>query len=120
MVRGAGVRAELADESIDGTSLDLVLEVFADLEDGRRVLAHPEDDPPRLILGLRNVDREHRLAFVRSHLREAYLDPKSGDPKAWQALIAALGDEGLNFDVARLRTLPFVVEIGPLLIAALD
>ena len=73
----------------------------------------------RLILGLGNVDRERRLAFVRSHLREAYLDPAAGDPAGWRALIATLGDQGLNCEVATLRRLPFVVEIDPQLTAVL-
>lgn len=85
MVRRAGVRAELVDESSDG-SIELVLQLFADLEGGRRVVAHLDDEPPRVFLGLRDVDREQRLAFVRSHLREAYLDSVSGDPVMWRAL----------------------------------
>lgn len=118
MVRRAGVQAELANEP-SNESIELVLHVFADLESGRRVVAHPDDDPPRLILGLRNVDREQRAVFVRSHLREACLDPVSGDPVAWRALVAALGDEGRNCGVTALRRLPFAVEFGPRLTAAL-
>jgi hypothetical protein len=59
--------------------------------------------------------------YVREmHLREAFLDPVSGDPTACRALIAALGDEGANCGVATLRALPFAVELGPRLIRALD
>jgi hypothetical protein len=118
---GAGVVAELLDRSTDGRqSIELILRPFADLEDGSRIVAHLNDDePPRLLLGLANVDRERWLTFVRSQLYEAYMDPVSGDPMAWQALIAALGDEGLNCGVATLRALPFAVEFGPRLIAAL-
>jgi hypothetical protein len=117
MVRRSGVRAELVDEPSDD-SIELALQVFADLDGGRRVVAHA-DAPPRLILGLRNVDREQRLAFVRLHLREAYLDPVAGDPMAWQALIATLGDDGLNYGVAALRAVPFTVELGRRVTAAL-
>jgi hypothetical protein len=65
------------------------------------------------------VDREQRLAFVRAHLREASLDPVAGDPVAWRALIATLGNEGLNYGVADLRAAPFTVELGSRLTAAL-
>jgi hypothetical protein len=117
MVRRLGVRAELVEEPGDD-SIELVLQVFADLDGGRRVVAHA-DEPPRLILGLRNVGREQRLAFIGLHLREAYLDPVAGDPMAWQALIATLGDDGLNYGVADLRELPFTVELDRWLTAAL-
>jgi hypothetical protein len=112
--------AELLDRSTDGRPpIELILRPFADLEDGSRVVAHLNDEPPRLLLGLAKVDPERWLTFVRSHLHEAYMDPVSGDPMAWQALIAALGDEGLNCGVSALRALPFAVEFGPRLTAAL-
>jgi hypothetical protein len=117
---GVGVVAELLDRSTDSRlSIELILRPFADLEDGSRIVAHLNDEPPRLLLGLANVDRERWLTFVRSHLYEAYMDPVSGDPMAWQALIASLGDEGLDCVVATLRALPFAVEFGPRLTAAL-
>lgn len=115
-----GVVAELVDRpSAGGCSIELVLRPFADLKGGPRIVAHLNDEPPRLLLGLADVDPARRLTFVRSHLYETYIDPVSGDPMAWQALIAALGDEGLNCGVAALRALPFVVEFGPRLTAAL-
>jgi hypothetical protein len=53
------------------------------------------------------------------HVREAYLDPVSGDPLAWQALIAALEAEGLDYGVHALHARPFAVELGPRLTEAL-
>jgi hypothetical protein len=53
------------------------------------------------------------------HLREAYLDPVSGDPLAWQALIAALEAQGLHYGVHALQARPFAVEFGPQLTDAL-
>jgi hypothetical protein len=44
VVRGAGVKAEVANEP-DDDAIELVLQVFADLEGGRRVVAHPDDEP---------------------------------------------------------------------------
>ena len=52
---------------------------------------------------MRGIDPQHRLAFVHAHLRELYVDGSAGDPVAWRSLIAALGDEGVNIDVGRLR-----------------
>jgi hypothetical protein len=71
------------------------------------------------MLGLRRVASDERPRFVRLHLREAYLDPVSGDPLAWQALISALNAEGLDYGVDELRARPFVVELGTRLSAAL-
>ena len=113
MVRTVGVRAELRDEPADDASVDLVLEVFARLESGKEVVAHVGDERPRLIVGLRRVDSDERARFIRLHLREAYLDPVSGDPLAWQALIAALDTEGLDYGVHALQARPFAVEFGP-------
>ena len=121
VLSGVGVVAELVDGPSDGSfSIELVLRPFASLDDGSRVVAHLDDEPARLVLGLANVDREGRSTFVRSHLYETYMDPLSGDPMAWQALIAALGDHGLSYGVAALRALSFSVEFGPRLTAALD
>jgi hypothetical protein len=115
-----GVRAELIGGHRHGDrSIELALQVFAELEGGGTVVAHPDGEAPRLMLGLRDVDRDQRLTFVKLHLREAYLDPVSGDPTAWRALIAALGDEGLSYGVPARRVLPFSVELGPRLTAAL-
>jgi hypothetical protein len=116
----ARVCSELVNDWCDDRdSIDVNLQVFADLSGGRRVVADHDGEPPRLMLGLKNVARAQRLQFVRSHLREAYLDPVAGDPVAWRALIAALGDEGLSCGVATLRALPFAVELGPCITAAL-
>jgi hypothetical protein len=114
-----GVVAELVDRLSD-SSIEIVLRPFADLEGGSRVVAHLNDEPARLLLGLADVDPEMRLPFVKSHLYETYIDPRSGDPMAWQALIAALGDQGLSYGVAGLRAVPFAVAFGPRLTAALD
>ena len=119
MLRTVGVRAELREQSANDASLDLVLEVFARPESGEEVVAHAGDERPRLILGLRHVDRDERARFVRLHLREAYLDPVSGDPLAWQALIAALEAQGLHYGVHALQARPFAVEFGPQLTDAL-
>jgi hypothetical protein len=119
VLRSVGVRAELGDEPSDEASIDLVLQMFAHLESGKEVVAHTGDERPRLILGLRRVVWDERPRFVRLHLREAYLDPVSGDPLAWQALISALNAEGLNYGVEELRARPFAVEFGPRLTEAL-
>ena len=52
-------------------------------------------------------------------LLEAYLDPVSGDPLAWQALISAMEAEGPSYSVEELRPRPFAVEFGPRLTEAL-
>lgn len=120
-VVSAGVVVELANDAEDDCdSVELSVETFADLDNGTRVLAYPETEPPLLILGLRGIDVDSRLAFIEGALREAFLDSRAGDPQGWQALIAALGDEGLNYDVARLRALPFAIEPGWRLRALVD
>jgi hypothetical protein len=58
VVRSAGVRAELRDESGVGDSIDLVLQVFAHLESGEEIVAHVGDERPWLMLGLRGVAPE--------------------------------------------------------------
>ena len=56
---------------------------------------------------------DERARFIRLALLEAYLDPVSGDPLAWQALISALEAEGLSYSVEALRPRQFAVEFGP-------
>jgi hypothetical protein len=119
VVRSAGVLAELRDESGVGDSIDLVLQVFAHLESGEEIVAHVGDERPWLMLGLRGVLPDERARFIRLALLEAYLDPVSGDPLAWQALISALEAEGLSYSVEELRPRPFAVEFGPRLTEAL-
>lgn len=94
-------------------SVELSVRPFADLDDRPRIVAYSRAEPARVILGLAGIEQDERKAFIEAHLREAYLDPAAGDPAAWRALIAALGDAGLNYRVEQIRTLPFSVEIAP-------
>jgi hypothetical protein len=68
---------------------------------------------------LEQTESDERARFIRLALLEAYLDPVSGDPLAWQALISALEAEGLSYSVDELRPRPFAVEFGPRLTEAL-
>jgi hypothetical protein len=61
--------------------------VFAHLESGEETEAYVGDERPWLMLGLRGVPPDERARFIRLALLEAYLDPVSGDPLAWQALL---------------------------------
>lgn len=97
---------------LSAESVELSVRPFADLDDRPRIVAYSRAEPARVILGLADVEQGERRTFIEAHLREAYLDPV-GDPAAWRALIAALGDEGINFRVAQLKVLPFSVEFGP-------
>jgi hypothetical protein len=119
VVRSAGVRAELRDESCVGVSIDLVLQVFAHWRAARRSWRTLATSGPGSCWAFVGFPQMGRTRFIRLALLEAYLDPVSGDPLAWQALISALEADGLSYSVEELRPRPFAVEFGPRLTEAL-
>jgi hypothetical protein len=53
------------------------------------------------------------VEFVRLHLVELHLDPFSGDPVFWHALLAALGEEGVSCEVETLRAPTIAPSLAP-------
>jgi hypothetical protein len=119
--------AEAIDAEVarSGGTMSVVIEEFAVLDDGRRVLTEDRHGSCGIELmgaGLMRKrasrpvelpDLRPTVAMLEEDIRELVPGPRDAFDSRWNRLLTALAEQGLSVSVEELDSVPFSVEISP-------
>jgi hypothetical protein len=114
MVVGLGAWAELAHSDLPGTHVDV--HEFAVLEDGRRLVLHRERG---FTTSATRMTADHAESSVLTTVLPDDAEI-TGEDHSWEWLASLIRARGVAVTAERLKTVPYVLEFGPRLSAALE
>jgi hypothetical protein len=113
MVVGLGAWSELARR--DQRGMDINVEEFAILDDGRRLLLHQERG---FSTSATHMSAEHAERDVLTTVLPDDAEV-TGEEHPWEWLASLICDQGVTVSPEELKSVPYVVEFGPRLSALL-